>query len=185
MRKVKYNEAAKISERPSRIVLAVSNDRENERPNIIALGWKMRTSMKPPMVAISVGKTRHSHELLRREKEFVLAFPGTDLAEKVLFCGTVSGREADKFKSCGLTPVQSSRISPPLIKECPVNYECGIAGSLDTGDHTIFAAEVLCSYISEKKRLLLSVAGEEGYRVILEKKGYRFGYAGGQAGGNS
>ncbi len=175
MREVDYAEAAKISEKPSRVVLAVSYDRVNECCDIIALGWKMRTSIKPPMAAISVGKTRYSHELLLKEKEFVLAFPGGDIASEVLRCGTVSGSEIDKFLDTGLTPVKAKHVKPSLIAECPVNYECRVSGVLETGDHSIFAGEVLASYISEEKKLLLSAGEDEGFDVILEEKGYRFG----------
>ena len=39
--------------------------------NIIPLGWKMRTSFKPPVVTVSVRKTRYSHGLIAKEGEFV------------------------------------------------------------------------------------------------------------------
>ena len=174
MREVDYAEAAKVSEKPSRVVLAVSFDRENGRCDIIALGWKMRTSIKPPMAAISVGKTRYSHGLILKEKEFILAFPGGDIAREVLRCGTVSGRDFDKFSDTGLTPLDSKHVKPSLIAECPVNYECRVDGVLETGDHTIFSGEVLASYLSKEKKLLVSAGEDEGYRLILEEKGYRF-----------
>ncbi len=174
MREVDYAEAAKVSEKPSRIVLAVSYDRAGDRCDIIALGWKMRTSIKPPMAAISVGKTRYSHELILREKEFVLAFPGEDIAREVLRCGTVSGRNTDKFSDTGLTPAAAKHIKPFLIAECPVNYECRLSGTLDTGDHTIFAGEILASYVSGGEKILLSASGGSGYKKLLDEKGYSF-----------
>lgn len=161
--------------RPSRIVLAVSVD-ESDNPNIIVLGWKMHTSFNPPMVAISVGKTRYSHGLLLGSAEFVLAIPGGNLAEEVLYCGTHSGRDVDKFKETNLTPIPASKVKPPLIKECIANIECKVVGNLDTGDHTIFAGEVQASWISEEEQKnLLSIGQEAGYEVLLDKKGRRFG----------
>ncbi len=175
MREADFSEALRLAGKPSRIVLAVSFDEMNSRSNIISLGWKMWTSFEPPMVSVSIGNTRYSRELIAREKEFVLAFPGGDLAEEVLFCGTSSGRDTDKFKGSGLTPLGARHIKPNLIKECPVNFECRVSGMLRTGDHTIFAGEVLCSYISRKKKLLLEAGTEQGYELLLERKGYRFG----------
>jgi len=161
--------------RPSRIVLAVSVD-ESDNPNIIVLGWKMQTSFDPPMVAISVGKTRYSHGSLLGSSEFVLAIPGGNLAEEVLYCGTHSGRDVDKFKETNLTPIPASKVKPPLIKECIANIECKVVGNLDTGDHTIFAGEVQASWISEEEQKnLLSIGQEAGYAVLLDKKGRRFG----------
>jgi len=128
------------------------------------------------MVAISVGKARYSHKLISEGGEFVFAVPGEDLWGEVLFCGTRSGRNVDKFKETGLTPRPASKIKPPLIEECLVNLECKLVGQLDTGDHTIFVGKIVETWISEqKKRNLLSIGYESGYEFVGEGRGYRFG----------
>ena len=86
LEEITYEEGQKIYSRPERIVLVTSAPIIGP-PNIITLGWQMRTSFEPPMLAISVGKTRYSHELISQGGEFVLAVPGIDIAEEVLFCG--------------------------------------------------------------------------------------------------
>ena len=176
MKEVSYAEALSLFNKPARVVLAVCYDKQNQCSNPITLGWKMQTSIQPPMVAISIGKTRHSHRLLKETPEFVLAVPGEDLAQEVLYCGTTSGRNVDKFKEAGLTPLKAKFIKPDLISEGVVNLECKVCGSLDTGDHTIFAGEVVTSWIlEEKKKILLSVGSEKGFKLLLEEKGYRLG----------
>lgn len=175
MKEVSHNEAASWWKRPERIVLAVTVDAA-QKADIIALGWKMHTSSTPPMYAISIGKLRYSHTLIRQCREFVLAVPGEDLSEEVLFVGTVSGRKVDKFEATGLTPVPAKIVKPPLIKECIVNHECKVVGELDSGDHTIFVGEVLTSWICEEKKQNLSSIGEQsGYVHTGGGKGYRFG----------
>lgn len=175
LREAVLGEAMARWRRPNRVVLAVSADKEG-RADIIALGWNMRTSGRPPMVAISVGRTRYSHQLISEGGEFVFAVPGEDMAEAVLFCGTHSGRDVDKFRETGLTPRPAALVRPPLIEECQVNLECRVAGRLETGDHTIFVGEVLKAWVSEEeKRNLLTVGHEAGYEFLLEDRGYRFG----------
>ena len=39
-------------------------------------------------------------------------------------CGTVSGRDHDKFQEMQLTLMASREVRPPIIKECVVHYEC-------------------------------------------------------------
>jgi len=174
-REVSYAEACKLWCRPERVVLAVSLGAEGPA-DIIALGWKMRTSGAPPMVAISVGLTRHSHKLIQEAGEFVLAAPGEDMAAAVLFCGTRSGRDTDKFAEAKLTPVKARLVKPPLIAEALVNLECVVRGSLLTGDHTIFAGEIVASHVTDKPGPMLVSRGDEtGYKRVLEGKGYRFG----------
>ncbi|MCK4613813.1 MAG: hypothetical protein KAU14_03335 [Thermoplasmata archaeon] len=34
-------------------------------------------------------------------------------------CGTISGRNVDKFEKCGLTPVPGPETGAPIIEECP------------------------------------------------------------------
>ncbi len=175
MKKVSFVETQSFWKRPERVVLAVVR-KPDGGGNIIALGWKMRTSFDPPIMAISVGKTRYSHDLILKEKEFVLAFPSADQAEDVLFCGTHSGRTDDKFARTGFTSGKSSMVNAPLIKECPVNLECRLTGTLETGDHTVFAGEVLASWRSEtENRLLLSVADAPEYEIMARGAGHLLG----------
>jgi len=147
MRQVSVSEAFK-RKYPEQIALAVSADADG-RPDVITLGWAMSTSNEPPMVAISVGHTRHSHELIAKSGEFVLAFPAPELAEACLLCGTKSGRDTDKIAAAGLAPVPARLVKPPLLAKCVVNLECKVRGSLVTGDHTIFAGEIVAAYIDE------------------------------------
>jgi len=147
---------------PERTVLAVSADKDG-KANVITLGWNMPTSSRPPMAAISVGLTRYSHQLISEGGEFVLCFPSEDMEAAVRYCGTHSGREVDKFKETGLTPLPAKYVKPPLIGECVVNMECRVVGQLRTGDHTIFVGEILAAYLSEEKKKVLFNLGNDKF----------------------
>ena len=45
--------------KPERVVLVTSVDLHG-RQNVMAAEWFMRTSFEPPLVAISIGKTRYT-----------------------------------------------------------------------------------------------------------------------------
>lgn len=148
---------------PEQIVLVTSVDTMG-KPNIITMGWSMFCSGSPPMVAISVGKTRYSHKLISQTKEFVYTFPGEDLEKEMLYCGTHSGRDVDKFKETGLTAMEAKFVKPPLIEECVANFECQVVGEYDAGDHTIFVGKIVAAWISEKasdKRRLFSLGNKK------------------------
>ena len=70
---VKIEEAMK-RKYPEQVCVVTTVDSGNI-PNAIVLGWEMITSGNPPMVAISIGNSRYSYELLRKCGEFVMAFP--------------------------------------------------------------------------------------------------------------
>lgn len=129
-------------------VVLVSSDCEGES-NIITVAWQTPVSHVPPLVAVSVGKSRHSHDMIERSREFVVNVPTLEILSKVHRCGTVSGREVDKFQDTGLTPEPAKRIAAPLIGECVGHLECRLFSSVVTGDHTVFVGEVLSASVEE------------------------------------
>ncbi len=145
---------------PEQVSCAVAKD-EKGRATIIPLGWMMPTSFEPPMLAVSVGKTRYSHHCLKLSKEFVLAFPSKDQKDAVLYCGTHSGRDVDKFSESGFRPMQAKSIGGPLIAEAVANFECRVVSETDAGDHTIFVGEIVAAYVDDEHRQrLYSLGGD-------------------------
>ena len=130
---------------PEQVVM-VTTAAADGRPNIITLGWAMPTSNDPLLSAVSIGLTRYSHELLEQVPEFVLTFPAEDMTDAMLLCGTRSGRDTDKFREAGLTPIPATTVRPPLIGEAVTNMECRVVSTHLTGDHTIFVGEVVAAH---------------------------------------
>jgi len=120
------------------------------KANIITIAWQTPVSHTPMLVAISVGKTRYSHELLEKSKEFVINIPAVDLLKETAFCGSVSGRKVDKFKESGLTPIKADKVNAPLIKECIGHLECKLVEIVPCGDHTILVGEVVTAWADEE-----------------------------------
>lgn len=150
---------------PEQVVCVTTVDSAG-RGNIIPLGWFMPTSFNPPMCAISVGHTRYSHKLLTRSGEFVVAFPAEGSEEDVHYCGTHSGRDVDKFKETDFTAAPASQVSAPLLEECLVNFECQVAGKLDTGDHTIFAGGIVAAHVNEEAGRRIYNTGDYVFRAF-------------------
>ncbi len=174
MHRSNWSDFGKVGARPERIVWAVA-EHEGQR-SICPLGWKMNTSGSPVMMAISVAPQRFTHGLIAGSGEVVLAWPGEDLAEATLLCGTRSGRDLDKFKAAKLTARPGECVQAPLVAECVANLECRIDGQMTSGDHTLFVCEVLAVWLHERPgRLCLSIDRCAGYDVLLDKGGRLFG----------
>ncbi len=153
------------------------------KPNIITLAWAMPTSINPPLVAVSIAPRRYSHALIEETGEFVVNIPTMDILDATFYCGTVSGRDRDKFKGAGLTPMLARRVKPPIIKECVAHLECKLYGKYPTGDHTIFVGEVVEAYADkecfsevggynlEKAKMIFHLGGNEF--ATLEPKIYK------------
>lgn len=119
------------------------------KPNIITLGMYMPISSDPPLLTIGVSPKRYSHGLIKETREFVVNVPPKDLVKQAVFCGSVSGRDHNKFEEAGLTPILASKVKPPLIKECVSNLECKVVASYECGDHTLFVGEVVAAHVDE------------------------------------
>ncbi len=133
---------------PTPLVLVSSVDAAG-KANIFTVVCAGIACAKPPMIGIGVHPWVYSHSLIESTGEFVVNIPTADLVEQVKYCGRVSGRDVDKFKETGLTPVAASRVKAPLIEQCPVNLECVVRQALRLGIHHLFLGEVVATHVDE------------------------------------
>ena len=94
---------------PLPVVMVSLADRDG-RPNIITLAWVGTVCTNPPMVSISVRPERYSYPILKETGEFVINLTTKELAFATDYCGVKSGRDVDKFKEMGLTPIPASEV---------------------------------------------------------------------------
>ena len=111
--------------------------------NIITIAWTGTVCTEPPMCYISVRPSRHSYSLIKNNGEFVINLTSRDLARHTDWCGVKSGKNVNKFKETGLTPIAGDIVKAPLIKEAPINIECIVKDILELGVHHMFLAEVV------------------------------------------
>lgn len=118
--------------------------------NPMSASWAMFTSIEPPMLAVSVGFTRYTYELIKSAGEFVLAIPSEKMAREVGYFGTESGRDVDKLNALKTLTQPAAMIDSRLLSQASANYECKVNDSLVTGDHVIFSADILASHIHDE-----------------------------------
>ena len=153
LKKSTFQEAVKLVKHPAKVAIAVVKCSE-DKFNIITLEWFMRTSLNPPMFAISIGHSRFSYECLQKYRFFNLCFPSKELAKETLLCGTKSGRDIDKLEVTKLDWFKGRLAQFPILKDAVANFECEIASQVRSGDHTIFIGEVKHSWLNEEKGVL-------------------------------
>jgi len=119
------------------------------RDNIITIAWAGTVCSNPPMISVSIRPSRYSHELIIASKEFVINIPESKLIAACEHCGTISGRECDKFKENKLSRQTGSFLKTPMIKECPISIECSVKKIINLGSHDMFIGEVLAVHADE------------------------------------
>ena len=134
---------------PLPVVMVSLADRDG-RPNIITLAWVGTVCTNQHMVSISVRPERFNYPILKESGEVVINLTTKELAFATDYCGVKSGRDVDKFKEMGLTPIPASEVKAPMIKESPVNIECKVRQILPLGSHDMFLADVVAVHADEK-----------------------------------
>ena len=139
------------------------------KPNLITIAWAGTVCSDPPMLSISVRKSRLSHGLIESSGEFVVNLVDTTLLKATDFCGVKSGRDMDKFETCGLHPVAAPQMEhAPAIGEAPAYLCCKVEQILSLGSHDMFLGRIVhvavkTSLLDEKGSLRLDRAGLVAY----------------------
>ena len=120
-----------------------------EEYNMLTVAWTGTICSEPAMCYISVRPERHSYEIIKRTGEFVINLTTSALARATDWCGVRSGRDYDKFKEMGLTPMASAKVAAPTIAESPVAIECRVKDIIPLGSHDMFLAEVVNVSVDE------------------------------------
>ena len=102
--------------------------RVGKRLNAMTISWgSLGFEWGKPIFTIYIRQGRFTHEMLEANGEFTVNIPVGDFDRKILgVCGAKSGRDIDKFKELGLTPVDSAKISVPGIAQLPLTLECKV-----------------------------------------------------------
>lgn len=75
--------------------------------------------------------------------EFTINLTTESMARATDWVGVRSGKDFDKWKETGLTPVAGQKVRSPYIEESPVNIECRVREIISLGSHDMFLAEVV------------------------------------------
>jgi flavin reductase (DIM6/NTAB) family NADH-FMN oxidoreductase RutF len=112
-------------------VLLVSSGKEG-LPNVMAIGWGLAGIIwRKPIFLVLVRPSRYTYKRIEETGEFTVNVVPPELKEVASYCGTVSGRDHDKFKEKGLTQIPSLKVKTPIIKEGILHFECRVVYKSD------------------------------------------------------
>ena len=118
------------------------------KPNFLTIGYFAIISHLPPIVSVSLYKNHYSVKGIKESCAFSVNIPSADMVKITDYCGIVSGRNVDKsnlFKS-----FYGQLNTAPMIEECPMNIECKLFRTIETGKNLIFLGEVASVFANEE-----------------------------------
>ncbi len=155
---------------PTPVVLVSCAEKGNpENRDLVTVAWAGTVNSEPPMVSVSIRKSRYSHGLISGSGEFVVNLVDEKMAKATDFCGVRSGRDTDKEKETGLKTVPAEGMeTAPRVDGAPVSLSCRVRQVIELGSHDMFIGEVkaVCvrkDLLDEKNALHLEKAGLIAY----------------------
>lgn len=112
-------------------------------PDIMTAAWVGIANSNPLCIAVSIRPTRLTYENIKATGYFTVNVPSAKYAAHMDYAGSVSGRQEDKFKVLGLTPVKGQFANAPYVGEFPIVIECQVIDTINLGSHTQFIGKVL------------------------------------------
>ena len=101
--------------------------KSGEAINTMIIGWAtIGYVWRKPIIMIAVRLSRHTFSIIETAEDFTVSIPSSDMKKEIMFCGSKSGRDYNKFKECNLQILDSQRVVTPIIKVAGLHYECKI-----------------------------------------------------------
>ncbi len=123
-------------------VMLVGTYGADGKPNLMNAAWGGICCGDPPCVAVSLREATLTYHNILRAKAFTVGIPSRRHVEAADYVGIVSGRERDKFKDTGLTPLKSAKVNAPVAAELPFTLECELFQHHKLGLHTMFIGRI-------------------------------------------
>lgn len=99
-----------------------------DKVNTMTIGWAtIGFVWKKEIFMVAVRDSRYTFELIEKSNDFTVTVPADkSFKDAVMFCGTKSGRDFDKFSKCGLKQKLAQQTASPIIDIPGIHYECKI-----------------------------------------------------------
>lgn len=137
--------------------VALITTRGKNGSNVMSAEWTFNISYRPMRIIVLIHPDDATYDNIMETKEFGANFASDDQAILANLAGAYTGKEVNKLSSGLFHIYAAKKIKAPLILGCFLNAECRMIQTFDTGDHTMFLADVLeIQYDAEKIPLLYS-----------------------------
>jgi len=108
-----------------RCILVTSGTFEEGKFNTMTVNWGFFGTMwYDPSVLLVIRPSRYTFEYIERCHNFTLTILPEKYKEVYTLMGSKSGRDSDKVKESGLTPIRSMKVESPSFEEACYTMEC-------------------------------------------------------------
>ncbi len=135
--------------------------RHGEQQSAMTANWLGQVSFEPPMVAVAVENDSHSHQVITASQAFAINVYESGQRAQAGSLGRTFAKHPDKVTEPASQPGPAT--GSPLLELALGWVECRVTGSIPTGDHTLFIAEVVEAGLNR-----------EGTPLTLQETGFKY-----------
>lgn len=133
---------------PKLTMLVTTMDRTG-KVDVAPFSFVAPLSFDPPLIGISVGPNKHSYWSMIQKGEFVAHIPTEQLVEKIMLTGKKWNKDTTKLEVAGFKTIDADKVGPPIIKDCPVSFECYVEDTKKVGDHILIIGRVIAVHVQD------------------------------------
>jgi flavin reductase (DIM6/NTAB) family NADH-FMN oxidoreductase RutF len=127
----------------------------------MTVNWIVQSSFEPPMLTLAVEADSHSRQVIQASGAFAVNLYETGQRELAGQLGKTWAKHPEKFDGIQWRPGPVT--ASPLLEPALGWVECRIVGSLPSGDHVLFVAEVVDVGLNR-----------EGTPLTLKEAGFKY-----------
>lgn len=122
-----------------RPIAFVSTKSDDGILNLAPFSYFNGVCSKPPTIMFAParrgydGLTKDTLNNIQDTNEFVVNIVSEDFVKPMVACATDYEKDVNEFEVSNLTPVDSLKVAPPLVKESKVSFECQLNTIVEIG----------------------------------------------------
>jgi flavin reductase (DIM6/NTAB) family NADH-FMN oxidoreductase RutF len=118
------------------------------KPNYLAVAWFTMANPSPPYALVAMNKAHYTNVGVKENGTFSINIPPAELAERMDYCGLVTGHKTDKSEV--FETFYGKLQTAPMIKDCACNVECRLVQTVDLPKEEVFIGEIVAVYSEER-----------------------------------
>jgi flavin reductase (DIM6/NTAB) family NADH-FMN oxidoreductase RutF len=151
-------------------IVLVTTLNADESSNVAPKSWISMMAFDPALLAFGCSLQHVTARNILRTGEFVVNFPGEDLAPAVFRCGKLP--HPRPVEAVGLTARPAEAVRPPLVEECRAHLECVLYQEQAFGNEVVFFGNIVAGSVDAE-----ALAASDPYSylrpmVFLEEGAY-------------
>jgi flavin reductase (DIM6/NTAB) family NADH-FMN oxidoreductase RutF len=139
-------------------IVLVTTVNADGQSNVAPKSWISMMAFDPALLAVGCNLRHWTARNILRTGEFVVNFPGDDLARAVWLCQELP--HPRPIEAVGLTARPAQAVSPPLVEECRAHLECVLFQEVAFGSEVVFFGNIVAGSVD---REALSAADPYAY----------------------